>query len=39
VIIYTDSGFPIWARVLLTVTGVVVFVVLAWQYYVRFWKR
>jgi hypothetical protein len=39
VIIYTDSGFPLWARVLLTATGVVVFGVLVWQYYVRFWKR
>jgi hypothetical protein len=39
VIIYTDSGFPLWARLLLTAAAVVAFGVLAWQYYVRYRKK
>jgi hypothetical protein len=39
VIFYSDPSFPVWARVLITAAAVVTFVLFAWQYYVRFWRR
>jgi hypothetical protein len=39
VIFYTDSSFPLWARLLITVAAVAAFGVLAWQYYVRYRKK
>jgi hypothetical protein len=39
VIIYTESGFPLWARLLLTAAAVAAFCLLAWQYYRRYWKK
>jgi hypothetical protein len=37
VIIY--SAGPLWLRVLIAIGATVLFVVLAWQYYVHFWRR
>jgi hypothetical protein len=39
VFLYSSSQFPLWLRVFLAVVGVVIFVVLAWGYYVRYWRR
>jgi hypothetical protein len=36
-IIYSDG--PLWARVLIAFGAAVLFVVLAWRYYVHFWRR
>ncbi|MDT4922795.1 MAG: hypothetical protein QOG01_508 [Pseudonocardiales bacterium] len=36
-IIYSDG--PLWVRVLIAVGAVALFGVLAWRYYVHFWKR
>jgi hypothetical protein len=30
---------PLWLRVLITIAAVVLFLVLAWRYYVHFWRR
>jgi hypothetical protein len=37
VIIYSDG--PLWLRVLIAVGAAVLFGVLAWQYYVHFWRK
>jgi hypothetical protein len=37
VIIYSDG--PLWLRVLIAIGAAVLFVVLAWRYYVTFWRR
>lgn len=36
-IIYSDG--PLWVRILIASGATVLFVVLAWRYYVQFWKR
>jgi hypothetical protein len=36
-IIYSDG--PFWLRVLIAVGATVLFVALAWRYYVHFWRR
>jgi hypothetical protein len=37
VIIYSDG--PTWIRVLIAIGAAALFVVLAWRYYVQFWRR
>jgi hypothetical protein len=39
VIIYSDSSWPLWARIAITVFSVGLFGVLAWRYYLHFWRR
>jgi len=39
VLIYSDGGWPLWLRVLIAVFAAVLFAVLAWRYYVHFWRR
>jgi hypothetical protein len=36
-IIYSDG--PLWLRVLIALGAAILFVVLAWRYYVHFWRR
>jgi hypothetical protein len=33
------SGGPLWVRVVIAVGAAALFVVLAWRYYVHFWRR
>jgi hypothetical protein len=37
VIIYSDG--PFWVRVLIAIGAAALFVVLAWNYYVHFWRN
>jgi hypothetical protein len=39
VIIYTDSSWPLWLRVLIAVFAVALLTVLVWRYYKRYWRR
>jgi Tfp pilus assembly protein PilO len=39
VVIYTDSSWPLWLRVLITVFAAGLVVVMAWRYYRHFWRR
>jgi hypothetical protein len=36
VIVYSDG--PLWLRVTITIGAAALFVVLAWRYYVHFWR-
>jgi hypothetical protein len=36
-IIYSDG--PVWVRVLIAIGAAALFGVLAWRYYVHFWRR
>jgi hypothetical protein len=36
-IIYSSG--PLWLRVLIAIGAIALFVVLAWRYYVQFWRR
>lgn len=38
-IIYIDSSWPLWARILLTLGAITLFGVMAWRYYATYWRR
>jgi hypothetical protein len=39
VVVYLDSGWPLWLRALITIAVAALVAVMGWQYYRRFWKR
>lgn len=38
-IFYTDSSFPLWAKLLVCAAAVTALVVFAWRYYVHYWRK
>jgi Tfp pilus assembly protein PilO len=39
VLIYTDSSWPLWLRVLIAVVAVALVAVFGWRYYRHYWRR
>jgi hypothetical protein len=39
VIIYTDSGWPLWLRALITIFAAALVAMMGWRYYKRYWRR
>jgi len=39
VVIYSDSSWPLWARIAVAVSAVGLLGVLVWRYYTHFWRR
>jgi hypothetical protein len=38
-LIYVDSDWPLWLRVLITLFAAGLVAILAWRYYTHFWRR
>jgi hypothetical protein len=38
-LIYTDGGWPLWVRALITVFAAGLVAVMGWRYYKHYWRR
>ncbi|MEO8889580.1 MAG: hypothetical protein ABI301_02015 [Jatrophihabitantaceae bacterium] len=38
-VVYADSGWPLWARALIDLGAAALVAAMVWRYYVHYWRR